>query len=97
MPSQPETADDELPAPEPSGPFFSNCGPHDGMILRDVAQVMGVLNDQGQIVGIAWLNGSTPSRRGPAQVWRLEVRKRTLEGRWICRNRRFERLGDAAE
>lgn len=91
------TDDTDPASPFPARPFYSNHGPHDGLILRDDAQVMGVLDDQGEIVGIAWLNGSTPSRRGPAQVWRLEVRKQTLEGRWICRNRRFERLGDTAE
>ena len=91
------TADDEPTTPEPTGPFYSNYGPRDGLILRGDAPVMGVLDGQGAVIGIAWLAGSIPSRRGPAQLWRLEVRKVRLEGEWICRGREFPRIGDAAE
>jgi hypothetical protein len=37
------------------------------------------------------------SRRGPVQVWELEVAKVRLEGRWVRRNREVVRLEDAAE
>ena len=89
--------DDDSIIPEPSGPFFSNYGPRAGPILFGSAPVMGVLDGQGAVIGIAWLAGSIPNRRGPVQLWRLEVAKRKLEGEWICRCRRFARLGDAAE
>lgn len=91
------TADDEPITPEPPGPFYSNYGPRDGLILRGDAPVMGVLDGQGAVVGIAWLAGSIPSKRGPAQLWRLEVRKVPLEGQWVCRCRQFLRIGEAAE
>src|SRR4051794_23452323 len=91
--------------PEPSGPFFSNYGPRDGLIMYGGAPVMGVLDGQGAVVGIAWLGGAIASRRGPVQLWELEVGERSkvrLEGRWICRNREFfirleEGNRDAAE
>jgi hypothetical protein len=88
---------DEPIAPEPTGPFYSNYGPLDGLILYSKAPVMGVLDGQGEVVGIAWLGGAIPSRRGPVQLSELEVAKVRLEGRWICRCREFIRLGDAAE
>jgi hypothetical protein len=66
-----------------SGPFYSNYGPRDGLILFGGAPVMGVLDEKGAVVGIAWLAGSIPSRRGPAQLWRLEARKVQLEGEWV--------------
>jgi hypothetical protein len=88
--------DDELPIPPPSGPFYSNYGPRDGLIPYGGAPVMGVLDGQGEVVGIAWLAGSIPNKRGPVQLFRLEVRKVGLEGRWIGRCREFIRLGDAA-
>lgn len=78
---------------EPTGPFFSNYGPHDGPILFGEAPVMGVLDAAGEVVGIAWLAGSAPGANGPVQVWRLEVRKAAIEGRWVCTGRRFVRLG----
>jgi hypothetical protein len=37
------------------------------------------------------------SRRGPVQVWELEVAKVRLDGRWVRRNREVVRLEDAAE
>jgi|GEM_PF-2436562 len=92
--------DDQADDPEPAGPFYANFGPVGGVVMYGEAPVQGVLADPsgtGGPVGVAWLNGSIPSRRGPVQVWRLTVDKRDLEGRWICRCRRFERLGDAAE
>ncbi|WP_261339273.1 hypothetical protein [Singulisphaera acidiphila] len=36
-------------------------------------------------------------RRGPAQLFRLEVRKVGGEGEWVCRCREVIRIGDAAE
>lgn len=85
--------------PEPAGPFFSNFGPRDGYIMQGQAPVMGVLGSptDSSPIGIAWLAGSIPSRKGPVQCWRLEVGKRTLEGRWVARDRVFVRLGDACE
>lgn len=86
--------------PEPAGTFYSNIGPHDGPIMFGEAPVMGVLSNRdgrGFPIGIAWLSGPIPSRKGPVQLWRLEVNKVKLEGVWICRNRQFIRLGDAAE
>jgi hypothetical protein len=68
------TNDAEPIASEPIGPFFSNYGSRDGLILRGDAPVMGVLDAVGRVVGIAWLAESIPSRRGPAQLFRLEVR-----------------------
>lgn len=50
-----------------------------------------------QVIGIAWLAGSIPSRNGPVQLGRLEVGTVKLEGEWICRNRQFHQFGDAAE
>lgn len=102
-----ETAD-QAEDPEPAGPWFSNIGPRDGLIMAGEAPVMGVLpcpDGNCWPCGIAWHAGSIPSRRGPVQVWRLTVRnpgalkgpERELQGRWVCRNRRFERLGDATE
>lgn len=89
------TNDEPIP---PSGPFYANYGPTDGHILFGTAPVMGVLpSPTGGPIGIAWLAGSIPSRRGPVQLWRLEVAKVALEGLWVCRNREFVRLGDAAE
>jgi hypothetical protein len=67
------------------------------LILYGGAPVMGVLDGQGEVVGIAWLAGAIASKRGPVQVWELEIAKVRLEGEWICRNRQFIRLGDAAE
>lgn len=88
--------DDDLP--EPTGPWHANFGPRDGHILYGQAPVMGVLpSPTGAPLGIAWLAGSIPSSRGPVQLWRLEVGKVELEGRWVVRDRVFVRLGDAAE
>lgn len=84
--------------PEPTGPFYANFGPTSGHILYGQAPVMGVLGSPAAgPIGIAWLAGSLPSRHGPVQLWRLEVGKRELEGRWVVRDRRFVRLGDACE
>lgn len=85
--------------PEPTGPWYANYGPTSGHILFGTAPVMGVLGSPsgGAPLGIAWLAGSIPSTRGPVQLWRLEVGKRELEGRWVVKDRRFVRLGDAAE
>lgn len=87
------------------GPYFSSYGPAEGYVLADTAPVMGVLREPGGWpTGTAWLNGTIPSRHGPVQVWRLTIRpgglkgpEVELEGRWVCRNREFIRLGDAAE
>ncbi|SIO38615.1 hypothetical protein SAMN05444166_4282 [Singulisphaera sp. GP187] len=79
------TADDEPITPESPGPFFSNYGPRDGLIMRGDAPGMGVLDDRGQVVDVAWLAGSIPSKHGPGQLWRLELHKIAIEGQWICR------------
>jgi hypothetical protein len=69
--------------------------------MAGTALLMGVLPDPDRrgwpIIGIAWPSGTIASRRGPVQCWRLTIGRRSLEGRWICRNREFVRLGDAAE
>lgn len=68
-----------------------------GTFLYLGTPVMGVLDGQGDVVGIAWLGQSIPSKRGPVQLWRLEVRKIKLEGEWIRRNREFVRIVEATE
>ena len=92
---------DDEPIPlEPPGAFYSNVGPRDGLIMFGEAPVMGVLPDRAGRefpIGIAWLAGSIPSKRGPVQLWRLTIGKTELEGVWIVKNRQFIRLGDAAE
>jgi hypothetical protein len=55
-------SDDGPSAPIPAGPFFSNYGPRDGLILYGEAPVMGVLDGHGEVVGIAWLAGAIVSR-----------------------------------
>ena len=95
------------PEPDiPPGPYFANHGPHDGYVLAGTAPTMGVmLEPGGWPVGIAWHAGSLPGRKGSIQCWRLTIREggrlkgreHELDGRWVVRNRRFERLGDAAE
>src|SRR5262245_33559982 len=95
-----DQGDDSDDGPEPSGPFYSNYGPRDGDVLYGTAPVMGVLADPsgtGGPIGIVWLAGAIDGRHGPVQLWELEVAKVRLEGRWICRNRQFIRIGDAAE
>lgn len=99
---------DESPddLPEPTGPWFSSVGPDEGYLLAKHQAAMGVMREPGGWpVGIAWPAGSIASRGDRVQVWRLEVRPdgglkgptTPLEGRWVCRNREFIRLGDAAE
>lgn len=87
-------------APEPPGPFYSNVGPREGLIMFGDAPVMGVSPDpDGREfpIGIAWLAGPIPSKRGPIQLWRLTIGKADLEGVWVCRNRQFVRLGEACD
>jgi hypothetical protein len=87
-------------APPPAGPFFSTWGPRDGPILaRDAPPAMGVVEAPDAIwpVGIAYPMGQVAHRKGPARTFRLVVAKVDLEGRWICVNRRFIALGEAAE
>ena len=90
----------DQPIPIPTGPFYANWGPRDGLIVFGGAPVMGVLDATGphaKVIGIAWLAGSIPSRKGPAQLFRLTIGKVELKGVFICRCREFVRLGDAAE
>lgn len=77
--------------------YHSDFGPEDGPILYNTAPVMGVFDSERNRIGIAWLAGSIEGRRGPVQVWRLEVNKVELEGRWICDRREFVRPEDAED
>jgi hypothetical protein len=56
------TGDDEPSTPIPTGPFFSNRGPREGLILYGGAPVMGVL----QRFSLALHTVEEP--RGPASI-----------------------------
>ena len=74
--------------------------PHAPILKELRPPVAGVLDGTGPpatVIGLAWLAGSIPSRKGPAQLFRLTVGKVELEGVFICRGREYVRLGDAAE
>ena len=48
-------------------------------------------------IGIAYPVGLVEHRRGVAKTFRLVVNKFEFEGRWICVNRKFVALGEAAQ
>ena len=82
------------------GVYFADFGPEQGYLLAGTAPVMGIQaapQVPRNTIGIAWLNGSVPSRWGPVQVWRLEVHGKPVEGRWVVKDRCFVRIGDATE
>jgi hypothetical protein len=92
---------DALP---PAGPFFTNWGPLDGPIGREIPGAIGILarvehapTELGMPIGIAYPVGLVEHRKGPIKTFRLVVGKVERPGRWICVARRFIQLGDAAE
>ena len=48
-------------------------------------------------IGIATLSGRIQGVKEPLSVFTLKVHRLELEGRWIVVDRRFIRLGEAAE
>jgi len=54
--------DAEPTTPEPAGPFYSNYGPRDGLILRGDAPVMGVLDGQGAVMRTSFVSGNVEWR-----------------------------------
>lgn len=87
----------------PPGPYYSSFGATHGYVLTGTAPTMGVLLEPGGWpAGIAWLDGTLPGPREPIQCWRLGIREggalkgkeHRLDGRWVVRDRRFERLVD---
>jgi hypothetical protein len=76
-----------------ASPFYSNWGPSDGPIrYRDGPPAIGVLTDLDappMPIGIAFAVGWVADDRGPVALFRLEVRKHDLPGRYVCVGRRF--------
>jgi len=85
--------------PIPPPPYFAYAGPTRGYALFHELPVCGVMvGPRGSSsVGIAWLNGSIPSRKGPVQLWRLEINKQPIEGDWVIKDQRFERISEGCE
>jgi hypothetical protein len=48
-------------------------------------------------IGIATVDGKIEGAKEPLPVFKLRIRRQEIEGRWIVVDRRFVRLGDAAE
>jgi hypothetical protein len=93
-------SDISSPATPRPGPYFSRWGPESGPILgRDDPAAIGVHDspDNPMPIGMAFPRGLVEHRRGPAVAFRLVVVVVELEGRWLCVDRRFVLLGQAAE
>ena len=73
--------------------YVTNSGPLDGPLRdRDYCGCMGVSTDPDrpwQPEGIAYGTTYLPHWRGPIAVFRLEVRKEAIPGRWVLVSRRF--------
>jgi hypothetical protein len=86
---------------EPQGPFYSNWGPRNDLILKeDNAATLGVYPNpecEGGRIGTAAPFAFTPQRKSPVEWFYLEVHGVRLEGIWVCRKRQFIHLVDAFE
>ncbi|AGA28460.1 hypothetical protein [Singulisphaera acidiphila] len=89
--------DDEPSSPISRGPFFSNEGPDDGLVMLGKAPFLEVLDGARKVIGTAWPVGAIPSRKGMAQLWFLEVGQIGLPGVYVCRRKIFVRIMDTAE
>jgi hypothetical protein len=73
--------------------YFANFGPLDAPLRdADCPSAIGVVAGPGSAwpIGIAFGVGNVPHWRfGPIAVFRLEVRKEAIPGRWVCVGRRF--------
>ncbi|SIN97175.1 hypothetical protein SAMN05444166_1847 [Singulisphaera sp. GP187] len=89
--------DAESRFPIPRGPFFSDDGPSDGLVMVGESPFLKVLDRERNQVGTAWPVGVIPSRKGMAQLWYLEIDEIGLPGVYVCRRQTFVRIMDTAE
>jgi hypothetical protein len=74
--------------------YFSTWGPSDGPTrpAESFGIALGVVPEAGAtwpIIGEAYPFTWEPDGRGPLAVYRLRIRKEWLDGRYVCRGRRF--------
>ncbi|SIO66456.1 hypothetical protein SAMN05444166_8087 [Singulisphaera sp. GP187] len=89
--------DAESTIPFRDGPFFSDRGPDDGLVMVDAEPSLRVYDERGRAVGTALPVGFIPCRKGLAQLWMLQVGEVDMPGVYVCRRRSFIEIFDTAE
>jgi hypothetical protein len=86
---------------EQGRPYLTDVGPERGAMPVAGGYAVVAVFDSTEYprtsIGIATADGKIEGAKEPLSVLRLNIRRRDVEGRWIIVDRRFVKLGEAAE